>query len=523
MTTALIGVLAGSVVVGVTLLAATLNTPRRTLARIALAGFLVHTVIWALLALVNVALDPADPTVIIAWTLPVVALMIASFRVLIRSVCNAAWTPSVWYLVGLFAHPLAMVFVAAIPAWHAALVTLDDDGSARYAAGFWVHSAVGYGLLTASIVALIAARKTLAVASERGLRWTLVSWLIPIGANFFTIVDQGARGVDLTPVGLTITAVLMGRTMIQDGLADLIPVARVEVFESLTDAVFVLDTSGRVIDCNTKGREILAREGFTGRFHGQLPRDISPGLRTMLSTDGERDLTVEGREIVVNVSRSDLRDRRARALGTLVHIRDITAEALRTRELIRVRDELAEGARLNEQLREELAEQVVRDVGTGLHNRRYVFDVLPDLVSDCEAKRQALAIVILDIDHFKAINDTYGHAAGDRALAAVASAMRTAAQDAIVARFGGEEFVVVFPSPTIEEAIGVAESIRAACAAARVPAREGAISITVSAGLAWCAPGGIDAARLIEDADDALYIAKNGGRDRLSVAGRDGR
>ncbi len=511
-------VLGLAMIAGLTLIAVSLNTPRRTLARIALVGFLSSTVVWSAISLTSYVGDPPDPTLTIAWTLPVVAVMVAFFRVLIQAVRNAAWRPTSHYIASLVVHPAAMLFLALTPSTHGWLVRVNDHGDAAYGPLFWVHAAVSYGLLSGSLVVLIASRHVLPALALRGLPITIATWSIPVGANVVTIVSDGASGVDLTPAAFTITALFMGRSMIQDGLADVIPVARVEVFWSFTDAVFVLDTSGRLVDCNRRALSMLERLGFDGSFHGRRPEEITPVLVDIVKARGHWDLTLGADNVIVDVTKSDLQDRKGRRLGTLVHVRNITEEAMRTRELIRVRDALADEARTNERLRAELAEQVVRDVGTGLHNRRYVFEVLPRMVAACVADAVPLAVVIIDVDHFKEINDTHGHAAGDRALRAVAHAMKDAADDAVVARFGGEEFIALFPSPTRDDAMERAEQIRAACARVDVAAREGAIRITASAGVAWAPVDDVDAARLIEAADSALYVAKNAGRDQLRFA-----
>jgi len=511
-------VLGLAMMAGLTLIAVALNTPRRTLARNALAGFMACTVVWSAISLVSYLSGSDDPTLAIAWTLPVVAIMVSCFRVLIQAIRNAAWRPSWIYIVSLIIHPAVMVILALIPSTHGWLVVMHDDGHAAYGGLFWVHASVSYGLLAGSLVVLIGSRDALPALARRSLPVTITTWYLPVVANVVTIVHDGASGVDLTPAAFTVTALFMGRSMIQDGLADVIPVARVEVFWSLTDAVFVLDTSGRVVDCNRRALRVLDRLGFEGSFHGLRPEQIAGTLVEMLQANGQRDLSIGGEDLVVDVVTSALRDRKGRELGTLVHVRNITEEALRTRELIRVRDALADEARTTERLRAELAEQVVRDVGTGLHNRRYVFEVLPDIVAKCVDDGVPLAVVLIDVDYFKEINDTYGHAAGDRALKAVAQAMDKAAGDAVVARFGGEEFIAIFPSPTREGALERAECIRDACANVEVAAREGAIRITASAGVAWAPVDDIDAAKLIEAADSALYVAKNGGRNQLQLA-----
>jgi len=517
-TAVLVAVYSLSIASAILLISVALNTPRLTTARVSLALYLAATTVWSAIALVYVVRQPEDPSNNIAWTLPVVAVMVAAVRTLVTALSNAAWRPSPAYLVSISLHPLGMFAIAAVPGWHHLLVEVRPDGTAEYVGLFWVHAAVSYGLLVAALVGMTQVRKHIPPLARKNFPVMLASWSFPVLANVFTIGVDGAEGFDITPVAFTLTAIFLGRSMIQDGLADVIPVARVQVFESLTDGIFVLDTAGRLIDSNDRGLYFLRLAGLEGRVHGKRMVEISPDFAALIAADGERDVSLPSGDFVVQITRSPLGDRKGRTVGTLVHIRNVTVEALRTRELIRVRDELAEEARINELLRAELADQVVRDQGTGLHNRRFVFDTMPSLVERAQAEAVSLAVIMFDLDDFKMINDTYGHAAGDRALVAVARAMENVEGSAVVARFGGEEFIAVVTGMTRDESVLFADRIRAACAAVTVPAREGSIRITVSAGVAWSAPESIDATALIERADDALYEAKRAGRDRTRLA-----
>ena len=126
-----------------------------------------------------------------------------------------------------------------------------------------------------------------------------------------------------------------------------------------------------------------------------------------------------------------------------------------------------------------------------------------------------MSLLVLDVDHFKDVNDAYGHPAGDSLLRSVAQALsqRTKASD-LAARLGGDEFAVVLPDCAAADAVRVAERVRAAFADAVAPLRA-----TLSAGVATIpdhASGGED---LVAAADAALYAAKRGGRDRTAVAG----
>src|SRR5690606_13695827 len=112
----------------------------------------------------------------------------------------------------------------------------------------------------------------------------------------------------------------------------------------------------------------------------------------------------------------------------------------------------------------ELSEQVMRDPATGLRNRRFVGANVTAMMLRSSAEKAAFSVVMLDVDHFKNINDAHGHTVGDRVIVAVADAVVDSAPAAAeVVRFGGEEFLVVLPGLDTEDAFEVAENLRAAC------------------------------------------------------------
>jgi len=155
---------------------------------------------------------------------------------------------------------------------------------------------------------------------------------------------------------------------------------------------------------------------------------------------------------------------------------------------------------------------------TGLHNRRYLEAHLEMLVSRTEIRGQALSAMILDIDHFKAINDTYGHKVGDRVLTEFADRVRKSIRGIDLAcRFGGEEFVVIMPETPESLAIRVGERIRRAIAEApfRIDDLSGEIEITVSIGVAAYTPTDNTPDNILRRADQALYAAKREGRNRV--------
>lgn len=171
---------------------------------------------------------------------------------------------------------------------------------------------------------------------------------------------------------------------------------------------------------------------------------------------------------------------------------------------------------------ESLKLQAATDALTGLLNRDRFLAIAEHAVEDSRVSGQGdtLRIAMIDIDHFKGINDTYGHAAGDEALRKVATVLKgTFRESDVMARFGGEEFAVLFPGATEQSALHACERARQSCADADIRVwGNRAVHLTVSCGLSGAlGPGdSIDAG--LRDADRALYAAKVAGRNRVAVA-----
>jgi len=169
------------------------------------------------------------------------------------------------------------------------------------------------------------------------------------------------------------------------------------------------------------------------------------------------------------------------------------------------------------QTRESLLVQATHDPLTGVFNRRHVEDVLRQEVDRAERHARPLAVAMMDADHFKSINDTYGHHTGDEVLREISERCRkTLRANDILGRYGGEEFVVVFPETNLEEAGAVAERLRAAVAENPIKIGDNALGVTVSIGLAAYAPGQ-DIDKLFQKADSALYTAKQDGRNLVRI------
>ena len=183
----------------------------------------------------------------------------------------------------------------------------------------------------------------------------------------------------------------------------------------------------------------------------------------------------------------------------------------RINNLIRAR-RLFEQVQYQQQKLQHLA---MTDQLTGLHNRHYLFEAAPQKLSEAQRHKFPVALIIVDLDEFKHINDHHGHITGDSVLKAAAQLLRNQCRkEDIVARFGGEEFVILLSHCNQQQALEKAESIRAALQGLN-PAQ---LSVTGSFGVACCQPGGQTSFNdLFGGADSAVYAAKHKGRNRVEL------
>lgn len=156
----------------------------------------------------------------------------------------------------------------------------------------------------------------------------------------------------------------------------------------------------------------------------------------------------------------------------------------------------------------------VTDALTGLLNRRYIEQRLNEEVKRSNRHGYPMSFIMLDVDHFKSYNDTFGHPAGDEALKIVAQVIRDTLRGAdVAARFGGEEFAILLPQTTDDEAANIAERVRHNVDMTEFPSRK----VTISVGVASCSSELCSTIDLVSAADKALYSAKSGGRNRICI------
>ncbi len=216
-----------------------------------------------------------------------------------------------------------------------------------------------------------------------------------------------------------------------------------------------------------------------------------------------------------------------RALAVLTGIFIVLSGVqLRLNSIRRINLELEERVRQRTQelqeTQEKLREQSIRDALTGLYNRHYLRERLDAEFSRALRKKHPVAFLLMDLDHFKEINDTYGHQAGDQALVAVSKVIASHTRPSDIAcRYGGEEFMVIMPEVGLDDAIQRAEYFRKSIADLEIHSNGKVIRLTISIGIAIFLTHATDSDKILSMADIAMYKAKQSGRNKVVIYSED--
>jgi diguanylate cyclase (GGDEF)-like protein/PAS domain S-box-containing protein len=288
----------------------------------------------------------------------------------------------------------------------------------------------------------------------------------------------------------------------------------------MLDGVLVLDAQNRIVDINPAMGNFIEKE--TSFYIWKNASEVFAEWRNQTDSLWEENETRTELRVPKDPSRYlDLRvtplfDRNHRLNGRLMVFRDITEQKQVEKKLRQVNDR--QQSRLIEIgfLQSKLREQAIRDPLTNLFNRRYLEETLEREVARATRENYSVCIMMIDIDHFKQINDTYGHEAGDEVLRVLANTLSEQSRRGDFAcRYGGEEFVIVMPNINIETAYERAKNLRQSIHELYVPYRHSNLTITISIGVACYPTNGQSREAILRAADQAMYGAKQAGRDHI--------
>ncbi|WP_346618970.1 diguanylate cyclase [Blastococcus montanus] len=502
----------------------------RTPAAIAFAGTMAGVATWSgadalLFGIGSELVRRAYPPVLMA----AVGVVVAGTYAIARTVTDPSWRPARRGVALMAVEPVVMVVLAALPATRDLVIAghLAAGERVTFGAAFAVHSLYSYVVVGAAYLHLLRRWRSAAGVFRSQIAVLLGAAVVSTVGNVVAVVSQlDGQGVDVTPLFFVATGLVHCWALLRLGLLRLVPVARDQVVDTVPDAVLVVDPHEVLIDVNPAARRMLRRlrpelgdRELIGRPLPEIAGQRALAALGQIERQDGRRVAEVAPGLWLDIRDTAVGDSRGRSLGRILVVRDVSEQQARQEAVETLNRQLAEQVRVIDRLRAELAEDAVRDPLTGLHNRRHLDEVLPaDL--DRRPRDGRVAVLAVDIDHFKTVNDRFGHGAGDRVLTAVARLLQAAVRDGDTAvRLGGEEFLVILPGAGREQAVARAEQIRRDVAAAVHLLDGEAVRVTISAGVAVCPDDEGTAAALLEAADRALYTAKATGRNRVVASG----
>ncbi|OZB98639.1 histidine kinase N-terminal 7TM domain-containing protein [Paenibacillus sp. XY044] len=323
-------------------------------------------------------------------------------------------------------------------------------------AGPWyiIQGAYTFGCMIGGVVLLL--RNWRRMPSYRfQLGTMLIGLVLPLAGDFLYLGGITPEGMDPIPVIMTVTSALYLWALMSKGLFHVAPIARDKLFASMRDGVLVLDKDNRLVDYNHAAGSMIPElgtssignplEGLWERhaagtlLHYDLDADSGSGADIQ-----ELNWHIADRDFKYQIRTSVIRNRGGQAAGRLIVLIDVTEKA---------------------RLQEELRQLAYYDGLTRIYNRAHFMKLASSLLHACLQRGEPMSLLLFDIDHFKRINDEFGHDTGDDALLHIVAVCRNQLRAVdVFGRYGGEEFVIALPGLSPVEAAETAERIRAALA-----------------------------------------------------------
>lgn len=352
----------------------------------------------------------------------------------------------------------------------------------------------------------------------------IIAILFPwVGMLVYAFGANPFPGLDLLPISFTVTGVILVYITSRMNFLDVIPIAREYLVDTMLDGLMVIDKYNRIVDINPSAMHIFG-DGSAHKWIGVSAREaLKNYTRLEQYLDATEQTQIEWEQTAplhrhFDVQIFPLRDRKSSESGKMIILRDVTHHKKIENELKRTNDQLKEKLAQIEKLKDKLRDQSIRDALTGLFNRRYLDEIFTLEFTRAEQENYPLCLLILDIDHFKEFNDTWGHAHGDTLLRKLGAAFcKHFRMSDIPCRYGGDEFIIIMPHSISESALQRIEEFRQFCEALSLEQPQGAPPVTFSAGIAAYPEHAQTAEELFRLADQVLYRAKEIGRNRTCL------
>jgi diguanylate cyclase (GGDEF)-like protein len=429
------------------------------------------------------------------------------------------WVRKQWYLF-LVEPIITLAILWTDPIHHLFYgIYRDPNQSQIYNGGiwFWVNVIYSYVLIFCAILILILGLIRRSELAKNQTRMILIGLSFPVIGNILSFIGlTPLRGVDITPILFGATGVTVAFAMVFYHLFDLVPIGREVLVEHMQEGMFLFNSDERLMDINPAAVRLLnlPSQSQIGMSAGQMLANFPQILPLLHHPEINSSLELhlsEPEEKYLNFRAEAVRDQVVGVVGVLITCRDVTDQKKAEINLMDRYNEIS-------LLQASLSEQAIRDPLTGLYNRRYLHETLPREIAQANRENKSMCIVMLDLDHFKDLNDTYGHPVGDLVLKELSKyLLKNIRAGDIAVRYGGEEFLVVLINTPLDIAFLRVETWRIDFQARLIHAGSEHVSSTFSAGIASFPSHGTRVETLINNADIALYQSKAGGRNMTTI------
>ena len=362
----------------------------------------------------------------------------------------------------------------------------------------WVSFGYGALLLFATICFLLLRQHELQGPQRHQVYMVTIALLLPLLATGLYVARVSPMpNTSMTTVAFIFSGVLLMCGFYRNRMFELPPVTAYEIYRSQDDAVFVLNHAHSVLDLNEAAGKLLGLP--VSECIGRALPDLLPQVSQLIDVDlpeHRGEVQTQGQWYDVRLTR--LRSLDGRFSSRLLVWRDVTEQ---------------------KRLEAELTRLAITDELTGLYNRRHLFLRGAEEIERSRRYDRPLSVIMLDIDHFKSVNDRYGHEGGDCALVTLACLLSSEVRFVdCIARIGGEEFAMLLPETDAPAAQAVARNLIDKVASTDIALPEGERTrITISVGLVTLTSVSEDTSMstVLRRADDALFLAKHAGRNQL--------
>jgi diguanylate cyclase (GGDEF)-like protein len=415
---------------------------------------------------------------------------------------------NIWMVLLLFSVPVITFFMRLTNRWHHHFYTKWEIRqyfgycSLYMERGFWYYVNISYTilclLLTVTIYFIGYLKNKVGYTKSHFLIFLFAS-LLPFTGIVLILFAFEERSIDYSALIMPVSLLIISYGILKYDFLEIRTLARETIFENNFAGMVVLGPGQRIIDYNKAARKFFEDLNITlSNYPIEHILNQDPKLLEIFESEARRDfsLVVDGEERFFEIVTLPLEDPREGNTRLLKSIRDVTEER---------------------KIQEKLKILATIDSLSGLYNRAEFMNLAQKEFARAKADNEELSLLIMDLDNFKVINDTFGHAAGDKMISEMGSIIKASFRKTDIAgRIGGEEFAVILKNASLEEAKKIAERFREAVARRKVIYGKQEVSFTVSIGVA--AIRGItddinDFDDALKMADGALYKAKAKGRN----------